>query len=41
MKTNNSQSLAEFKDEFYGKKETKKRDDLEKGYQQFKTAALK
>mgnify|MGYP003493180124 CR=1 FL=1 len=39
-KTNNLKTLAEFKDEFYGKKGTEKRDKLEKGYEQFKLGAL-
>ena len=40
MKTNTKQSLAEFKDEFYGEKGTAKRDSLEKGYKQFKLGVL-
>lgn len=40
MKTNNIQSLAEFKDEHYGKKGTEKRNELEKGYEQFKLGAM-
>ena len=40
MKTNNSQSLSEFKNEFYGKVGTKKRDVLEKGYEQFKLGVM-
>jgi ribosome-binding protein aMBF1 (putative translation factor) len=40
MNTNNSQSLAEFKNEFYGKTGTEKRDVLEKGYEQFKLGAM-
>ena len=39
-KTNNLKTLAEFKDEFYGKSGTEKRDKLEKGYEQFKLGAL-
>ena len=39
-KTNNLKTLAEFKDEFYGKTGTEKRDKLEKGYEQFKLGAL-
>jgi hypothetical protein len=33
-KTNNLKTLAEFKDEFYGKSGTEKRDKLEKGLTQ-------
>lgn len=40
MKTNNTQSLAEFKDEFYGEIGSKKRDNLEKGYKQFKLGVM-
>ena len=40
MKTNSTQSLAEFKDEFYGKKGTEKRDSLEKSYEQFKLGVM-
>ena len=36
MKTSNLKTLAEFKDEFYGKSGTEKRDNLEKGFEQFK-----
>lgn len=36
MKTNNTQSLAEFKNEFYGQVGNEKRDNLEKVYKQFK-----
>ena len=39
-KTNNVKTLAEFKDEFYGKTGTEKRDNLEKGYEHFKLGAL-
>jgi hypothetical protein len=39
-KTNNLKTLDEFKDEFYGKTGTEKRDKLEKGYEQFKLGAL-
>jgi ribosome-binding protein aMBF1 (putative translation factor) len=40
MKTSNLKTLAEFKDEFYGKTGTEKRDNLEKGFEQFKLGAL-
>src|ERR1700710_1696705 len=41
MKTNkNVKTLAEFKDEQYGKKGTPKRDKLEKGFEAFKLGAL-
>ncbi len=42
MKTKNSniQTLDQFKDEQYGKPGTKKRDDLEAGYENFKIGAL-
>ncbi|HAH55648.1 MAG TPA: transcriptional regulator [Flavobacterium sp.] len=36
MKTSNLETLAEFKDEFYGKNGTEKRDNLEEGYEKFK-----
>lgn len=36
MKANNLKTLAEFKDEFFGKNGTEKRDNLEKGFEQFK-----
>lgn len=39
-KANNLKTLSEFKDEFYGKTGTEKRDKLEKGYEQFKLGAL-
>jgi len=39
-RTNNLKTLAEFKNEFYGKPGTEKRDKLEKGYEQFKLGAL-
>lgn len=39
-KTNNLKTLAEFKDEFYGKIGSEKRDTLEKGYEQFQLGAL-
>lgn len=40
MKTNNTQSLAEFKDEFFGEVGSEKRDNLEKGYKQFKLGVM-
>jgi DNA-binding XRE family transcriptional regulator len=41
MKTNKYiKTLAEFKDEQYGKVGTKKRDKLEKGFESFKLGAL-
>ena len=41
MKTNkNIKTLAEFKDEHYGKIGTPKRDKLEKGFESFKLGAL-
>ena len=40
MKTNNSQSLSEFKNEFYGKVGTEKRDVLDKGYEHFKLGVM-
>ena len=39
-KTNNIQSLEEFKDLNYGKSGTAKRDQLEAGYENFKIGAL-
>jgi ribosome-binding protein aMBF1 (putative translation factor) len=39
-KNNNMMTLAEFKDEQYGKKGTTKRNELEMGYEQFKLGAL-
>jgi ribosome-binding protein aMBF1 (putative translation factor) len=39
-KKNKTRTLDQFKDEHYGKKGTKKRDQLEKGYQEFKLGAL-
>ena len=40
MKTSNLKTLAEFKEEFYGKKGTEKRDNLEKGFEQFKLGVM-
>lgn len=40
MKKNNMKTLAEFKDEHYGKKGTSKRDKLEAGYDVFRLGAL-
>jgi len=39
-KKNNSKTLAQFKDEHYGKRGSTKRDKLEDGYQTFKIGAL-
>lgn len=39
-KKNNSKTLAQFKDEHYGKPGTMKRDKLEAGYETFKLGAL-
>lgn len=39
-KKNNTITLSEFKDKHYGKPGTKKRDELEAGYEQFKLGAL-
>ena len=36
MKTNNVKTLSTFKDEFYGKIGTEKRDNLEKGFDDWK-----
>ncbi len=40
MKANNIQTLADFKDQVYGKRGTTKREELEAGYQHFKVGAL-
>ena len=40
MKTSNLKTLGEFKDEFYGKKGTEKRDKLEQGFEQFKLGEI-
>lgn len=42
MKTKNKNitTLAEFKDEQYGKRGTKKREELEAGYEQFKLGVM-
>ena len=40
MKTNNSITLDEFKDKHFGEKGTKLRDELDKGYENFKYGAL-
>ena len=40
MKKNNIKTLAEFKDEHYGKTGTSKRDKLEAGYDVFRLGAL-
>ena len=40
MKTSNLKTLAEFKDEFYWKNGTEKRDNFEKGYEQFKLGVM-
>lgn len=39
-KSNNIMTLAEFKDEQYGKRGTQKREELEAGYEQFKLGAM-
>ena len=40
MKTKNLMTLEEFKEKNYGKRGTKKRDELEAGYENFKIGAL-
>lgn len=40
MKTKNLMTLEEFKEKNYGKRGTKKRDELESGYENFKIGAL-
>jgi ribosome-binding protein aMBF1 (putative translation factor) len=40
MKKNNVKTLSEFKDEFYGKKGTLKRDKLDEGFEQFKLGIM-
>src|ERR1039458_4515565 len=40
MKKNSIKTLAQFKDEQYGKRGTSKREKLEKGYEQFKLGEL-
>lgn len=40
MKNNNLMSLEEFKEKNYGKRGTKKRDELEAGYENFKAGFL-
>ncbi|MBC8459932.1 MAG: helix-turn-helix transcriptional regulator [Deltaproteobacteria bacterium] len=40
MKANNKMTLGEFKDKHYGPKGKKKRDELDKGYENFKLGAL-
>lgn len=40
MKTNNRMTLNEFKDKHYGIKGTEKRDELDKGYENFKIGTL-
>lgn len=40
MKNNNTMTLEEFKDKNYGKPGTKKRDELEAGYENFKMGVL-
>ena len=39
-KNSNIMTLAEFKDEQYGKRGTTKREELESGYEQFKLGAM-
>lgn len=40
MKRSKTKTLEQFKDEHYGKRGTKKRDRLDKGYETFKIGAL-
>jgi DNA-binding XRE family transcriptional regulator len=40
MKTNNKMTLDEFKDKHYGAKGTKSRDELDRGYENFKLGTL-
>ena len=40
MRKKNIRTLEEFKDKYYGKKGTPKRDKLEKGYNEFKLGSL-
>jgi ribosome-binding protein aMBF1 (putative translation factor) len=40
MKKKNTQTLSEIKEKHFGKKGTKKRDDLDTGYELFKSGAL-
>jgi ribosome-binding protein aMBF1 (putative translation factor) len=40
MKPKNTQTLSEIKDKHFGKKGTKKRDDLDTGYELFKSGVL-
>lgn len=40
MKTNNKMTLNEFKNKHYGVKGTKKRDELDEGYKNFKLGTL-
>ena len=40
MKNKNLMTLAEFKDEQYGKRGTSKREELEAGYEQFKLGVM-
>ncbi len=40
MKTSNLKTLDQFKEEFYGKKGTEKRDNLENGFEQFKLGVM-
>ena len=40
MKPKNTQTLSEIKDKHFGKKGTKKRDDLDAGYELFKSGVL-
>lgn len=40
MKTNNKMTLIEFKDKHYGIKGTEKREELDKGYENFKIGTL-
>ncbi len=40
MKNNNLQSLEDFKDAHYGQRGTPRRDELERGYEEFKLGVL-
>lgn len=40
MKKDNIQTLNQFKDRYYGKPGTKKRDELDSGYENFKIGAM-
>lgn len=40
MKTKNTQTLSEIKEKYFGKRGTKKREELEAGYELFKAGVL-